>query len=186
MLRAIKFKQEYRCFKKGDKIEFRPGVNLMVGEQGTGKSTVFQCIRKNEKKICSLDADPVKMFSFDFEHDVSRGKAYFNPDMDMTAQVSMLFMSHGQSVKGIINALNRIDKDTKEPCLILMDEPDMALSIRSCYGLVDVFRLVVQKGHQVVASVHNPTVIRQFDEVLSLEHRRWMPSQEFITSHQPT
>lgn len=185
MLKRLQFTVKYRCFESGDRFDFRPGVNLLVGEQGTGKSTIYQCIQKNDKKVCAFNTSPMKMFSFDFERDTSRGKAYFNDSQPMMAQVSMLFSSHGEVVRSIINMLNKLDKEIQkdEHVLILMDEPDMALSIRSCHNLVQVMQSIAIKGHQIIASVHNPTVISQFDEVLSLEHRRWMRSKDFIASH---
>lgn len=61
-----------------------------------------------------------------------------------------------------------------------MDEPDMALSIRSIAKLVGKLRQAVQNNCQVIAAVHNPLLINSFDEVFSVEHRRWMKSSQFV------
>lgn len=37
MLKTIIFKKDHRCFKEGETFNFRPGVNLLVGDQDTGK-----------------------------------------------------------------------------------------------------------------------------------------------------
>lgn len=66
--------------------------------------------------------------------------------------------------------------------MIFMDEPDMALSIRSCHKLVALLKKLGKK-QQIVAAVHNPIVIGGFPEVYSTEHCRWMPLEEFIGSH---
>ena len=64
-----------------------------------------------------------------------------------------------------------------------MDEPDMALSIRSVNKLVKLFKLLIRKQNHIICSVHNPILINGFNEVLSLEHKKWMLGSEFINSH---
>lgn len=36
MLQSIEFLSSYRCFRKGKKFSFLPGINLIVGDQGFG------------------------------------------------------------------------------------------------------------------------------------------------------
>ena len=47
-----------------------------------------------------------------------------------------------------------------------MDEPDMALSIRSVNKLVKLFKLLIRKQNHIICSVHNPILINGFNEVL--------------------
>ncbi len=184
MLRKVEFLKDYRCFKKGDTFEFRPGVNLLVGEQGTGKSTVLDRLKEDGKskvggeKILRVDCDRVKFMAFDFERDTPRGKSAFSERMDFMAQVQCLFISHGEMNNAILKSLE-VTNDT----LFVMDEPDMALSIRSCRKLVDRLKIAEKNGCQVLVAVHNPVIIGSFDEVLSFEHRKWMPSKDFIECH---
>jgi len=64
---------------------------------------------------------------------------------------------------------------------MMMDEPDIALSIRSCHKLVDMMKKFEKQGHQIIAAVQNPIVIESFPEVFSLEHKmKWMKSEDFI------
>jgi len=184
MLKSIRFIRDYRCFKKDDAFTFRPGINLLVGEQGTGKSTLINIVRdegkggKTKDRTITLEATPIKMMAFDFEKDTPRGKSYFNDDMDMIAQVQCLFVSHGEMNNAILKALG-----THKEILFMMDEPDMALSIRSCHKLVGLFKKAAEEKCQVIAAVHNPIIIEAFPEVLSLEHRKWMTSKDFIDAH---
>jgi predicted ATPase len=189
MLETILFLKPWRCFKKDEGIEFHPGVNLIVGDQGTGKSSLFQAIQVHGMKkprswnLPSKDSIPaaivakgIPIFAFDFESDNYRTKSWFDDDIGF--HVASMHRSHGQMVMAMIDAWLRIDK----PFLVLVDEPDMALSIRSCHKLVRAFQHVADVGGQVVATAHSPIVIAGFPEVYSLEHRRWMPSHEFIES----
>jgi len=185
MLKQVVFLKDHRCFKKGDTFDFRPGINLLVGDQGTGKSTLLERIRtdgKNQKlkhlpTTVNVIADPIKMMSFDFEKDSPRGKSVFNQYQPMMAQVATLFLSHGQANNGILSELGKQKK-----MLFIMDEPDMALSIRSCRKLAALLHKAAENGCQIVASAHHPIVISAVPEVYSLEHRKWMGSQEFIDS----
>lgn len=183
MLHGVKFIKEHRCFKKDEDIRFRPGVNLLVGEQGTGKSTLLGRIIADGKsgqkpEYLLVDAGLIPMMAMDFERDNPRGKGYFNDNMSMAAQISCYYMSHGQMNNGILSALEK-----EENTLFLMDEPDMALSIRSCNKLVKRLKIAESKGCQVLAAVHNPIIIGAFPEVFSLEHRKWMSSKDFIDEH---
>jgi len=65
----------------------------------------------------------------------------------------------------------------------IQDEPDGNLSIRSCLQLAKLFKQALENGCQVIASIHSPVVMEQFEKVYSLEHRRWMKPQEFIKCH---
>jgi len=93
-------------------------------------------------------------------------------------QLACLFSSHGEASYAISKAVEKFDES-----LIFFDEPDMALSIRSCNKLVNLFKRL-SETKQIIAAVHNPTVIAAFPEVLSLEHHCWMTSDQFIKSHE--
>jgi len=180
MIKSIKFKTDWRCFKEGDFFEFEPGVNLLVGDQGTGKSSILTLFRKgiNQKTELKNIADlkcegTVELRIFDFERDNPRTKAH----IEFAADVYMRFQSHGNCVLALFDVLGE-QSDTKK-CFVL-DEPDMALSIRSIHKIIAKLRAT---NHQIIAAVHNPTLIGAFSKVLSVEHKRWMSSEEFIATH---
>ena len=84
MIRALTFTKDWRCFRAGNRFDFRPGVNLLVGDQGCGKSSLIQAIHiggctgrnfgsdKEMRKCVQIEASPVKMYKFDFEKDNPR------------------------------------------------------------------------------------------------------------------
>lgn len=187
MIHFIGFTEDWRCFKADDAFFFRPGVNLLVGDQGCGKSSLFGAIQgagsakpqskfKHLKEKTEIDCDPCKVFMFDFEHENPRTMSYFGNDT--LFQVGSMFKSHGECNVALVKSMH-----TSDTCILLVDEPDTALSIRSCKLLVQQFQSLADNGSQVIAAVHNMAVIQAFDEVLSLEHRKWMSSAEFIASH---
>lgn len=183
MLQLLRYEKPFRCFKKGDTIVFEPGVNLLVGDQGCGKSSLLLSIdrlRQGSTDIAILATEGTQCTYHDFERDNPRTASGFNPD-GFDWQVQSLFSSHGQSVNVMLRSLTA----AKQKLTMLLDEPDMALSVRSVRNLVTIFRELAAAGHQVIAAVHNPFLLWSFNRVYSLEHRQWMGSVAFINGHWP-
>lgn len=179
-LTELIFKEDHRCFKKGDLIPFRPGVNLLVGDQGTGKSTLIQVVQasptlKEKRPVITGAAASAVMYSFDFERDLTRGKSHFDDRRPMKFQIQQMFISHGEAILSIVRSL-----DQMKNCLVLLDEPDIGLSPRSAYTLARLLASAAKRGCQLVASIHNPLVMREIGEVYSMEERRWMGAVEFL------
>ena len=181
MLKRLTFTKDWRCFKEFQVFDFRPGVNLLVGDQGCGKSSLLKTIKDAgptsvcDRAVVLTDSKCVSYF-FDFEKGNPRTLGYFADDI--MGQAGMMFSSHGQANMAMINGL-----DQAAECLVMVDEPDSALSIRSCVKLVAKLKNLEQRSAQVIAAVHNPVVIQAFEQVYSLEHRLWMTGSEFISTH---
>jgi predicted ATPase len=188
MIARTKFKKDYRCFKKGDTFDFRPGVNLLVGDQGAGKSSLLELIRETAASETRAEVTPIltvltskegiQVRSYDFEKDNPRVVLSLAPGKEMF-QIQARFLSHGQVVQAIQQNVAGYARNKTMSCLFLMDEPDTGLSPRSVYKLVKQLK-ALSKHHQILASVHNPILIEAWPEVLSLEHRKWMTSSAFM------
>jgi predicted ATPase len=178
MLQYVAFKKSFRCFEARTLLLFLDGVNLLVGDQGCGKSTLIEMMRtlttasnpemqkRNFRSIGMKPADvaatislavdpPMRTMGYDFERDSPR-MAVELQFHDMARQLASFHESHGQTSKPFLDSLG----DVKEPVICFLDEPDQALSPRSCYDLVRTFRKLADKGCQIIAAVHNPIVIR--------------------------
>lgn len=182
MLESVVFKNKFRIFAKGEKFEFKPGINLLTGDQGSGKSSLLFLLSQNRKdtvQINTVGNKAVESRSFDFEKDNPRLQSLTGGESEYNSRIRLMFSSHGESVNAVINAA----KQWKAPLVILMDEPDMALSPRSIKKLVETYRSLADAGMQIIAAVHNPIIIGSVEQVLSLEHRKWMLAKEFLASH---
>lgn len=183
MLRSITFLEDFRCFNEGERFAFHPGINLLVGDQGTGKSTLLQIIRGKFKhdmdKVYKMDADPIPMRAFDFETDNPRVQSRFGEGRAFMPTALARFASHGEFNIALLRNLLTVD----DPIAVVIDEPDQALSPRSCYRLADLLQELAGRGHQIIASVHNPILIQSQSEVYSVEHREMIDPDEFLRRH---
>lgn len=186
MIHSLTFLENWRCFKINDVVNFRPGVNLLVGDQGSGKSSILQALMAAGKmkklyefelhKKVKVKCDAGEIRAFDFEKDNLRMQHDFIAG-SIENQVRLMFASHGQANFAMLSALSGFKN-----LVSLLDEPDMALSIRSISKLINRMKEAVNNGCQVIAAVHNPFLIWSFSEVFSLESRCWVSSKEFIKS----
>lgn len=187
MIKLVKFTKDYRCFAKGDTFTMRPGVNLIVGDQGCGKSTFLNQIAvhvgakgtggREDAVIVEVSAT-IRPAYFDFERHNPRTQPSFDCEYgyDTRFQLGALRSSHGEVANALIREYGKVPANA----CTLLDEPDAALSPRSAYALVERLKAMAASGAQVIAAVHNPILIQSQEWVLSLEHRRWMRCSEFM------
>ena len=162
-------------------------VNLFVGNQGCGKSTILNLIQKNHSDIKITLSDFVKhnvnSFFFDSEKDNPRIK---DPEMftkpsgenigiGYGAALVSRFKSHGEILEQFIISPILKAKD----CVIILDEPESGLSITNQFKLINAVKTAVDNGCQFFIATHCYPLIESFD-VISLEHNKQMSGIEFI------
>lgn len=190
MLKSIKFLKDWRCFQPCVTFTFKPGINLLVGDQGCGKSSLLFMIKSDgwlnaydaygqdqEKRIAELDVPQgINTYYLDFEKGTTR-----NLDLETATSMGIStrdflysnMVSHGENVLVTAKSLPKATNS-----VFIMDEPDMALSIRSIYILYTTI-LDRAKDNQVFLSCHNPYLMELVGEVYSIEHNQWMTFEEF-------
>ena len=112
-------------------------VNIFVGDQGTGKSTMLKMLQENDKdlKLHIPIKGEVSSYYFDSEHDNPRTKdpqLYTKPSggdigIGFGRAMASRFMSHGEILEQFIIGPLKKAKD----CVIILDEPETALSIKN-------------------------------------------------------
>lgn len=201
MLDMLFVRTPFRSFKGGEMIPFSPGVNLLVGDQGSGKSTILEAIaslggvqksfwkkdspaeyKKAFILVPSESTGPFKVFAHDYENDSPRTA----PSLDLmgmlpVTDVFSMKNSHGESTNRINSRLSQASN-----MLLILDEPDSGLSNRSALALADILKGCAERDCQVIASVHHPWIIEAFPRVYSVEHADMMDSDKFLaTQRQP-
>lgn len=184
------FQREFRCFKKGELFEFKPGLNLIVGDQGCGKSSLFFSIMNWGESGIAMDYDTESNYSFldtesmnprvkdSFDHNKHNSVEQYDKALfDHSINRNFVYgeMSHGEVILPLVMSLKEKGKT------IFIDEPEAGLSIKSQHKILDYFQNLA-KDNQLIIATHSLILIESVKEVLSLEHKKWMTSEEFIES----
>ena len=183
MISSIKFKDDYVCFFKGQNFQFKP-ITLLVGDQGCGKSTLLSLLSSlvtGKSTICDVrrsGKEQTKIMFLDLEHDNPRTGSGGNPydSKSMLYNMSVKYQSHGEVLVPILEVI-----DGQSDSLILLDEPETSLSLRSQFKMVDIFERALQKNNQLFLATHNSLFMQSFDKnILSLEHNKYVSYEEFV------
>jgi predicted ATPase len=135
--------------KRYRRLSFNPGLTLLIGPNGTGKSTILQAIA--ECPDCRrIEEGPTEYRLFDTETmnpRLARGPAgnYTN----MVLRTRALFSSHGEILQDAFRTL-RIPPGT---CLLL-DEPESGQDFAHVLALRAAMDRAVARGIQVICSTH--------------------------------
>ena len=137
------------------------------------------CVVNKNSDIITVEADPIKCYAFDFETDSHRHAQTLSNSLPTFFQLDVHFMSHGEYVKNMLHLLTLTKK-----ALVLFDEPDTALSPRSCLNLGRLFyKITSEQECQIIATTHNPILFMTELEVYSLDHFQWIPGEDYLQSH---
>lgn len=187
----ITIKQAYRCFSANFEI-VPEQLTLLVGDQGSGKSSLLELLNQYDRNRAIIDIElteeaeknGVQTFYFDTEKNNPRvvdPMKYTNIDgtnrgIGLGGALQTRYQSHGEVLQYFtVEPLARA-KD----CVVFIDEPEVGLSLRNQYKLVRSIRTALDNNCQLFVSTHCLPVISAFDNVYSMEHRRWMSSNDFV------
>lgn len=181
MITTITFKQKHRgLFKVGDVIDLRP-LTFLVGDNGSGKTTLLNLIasraKNNSSAVISINDDAFTGIDGYVRMDMEKDNPRKQSENAFTLFGAMsTFRSHGETNMDIFVH----DMSKFRNMLVILDEPDQALSIRSIYRLFSILQSIIENGCQVIAAIHSQTMMELVDEVYSVEHKQWMIPDKFL------
>ena len=149
-----------RAFSLGRVFKFTEGINLVLGENGAGKSMMLNAIRGfgvvHRKTVAKIGGEGEFRF-LDAEKDNPRTKDPRSmPDKFYRFAIgSRMMLSHGETMKPMLTGFDK-DNSFPEGCLVMIDEPEMALSFKTQVVVFNAWvKAVKKKNLQFVVATHS-------------------------------
>ena len=156
-------------------LELKPGVTVLVGENGAGKSTIVELIAEavglnpqggsSKAQFATRASEPgigrdwyaergpaYPAWTYFLRADTMHGLYTYLEENPGRRRERFHEMSHGEGFLEILRT--RVN----QAGFYLMDEPDAPLSFVSCLGLVALLHDLAEEGGQVVVATHSPVV----------------------------
>ena len=160
-----------------DGLDLAAGLTVLVGENGSGKSTVMEILAEacglnpqggsaGARLFHTRDSEPGlgaqlvvergavrPHWSYFLRADTMHGLyTYLEANPNPRRPERFHELSHGEGFLEVLRTR------VSEPGFYLMDEPDAPLSFTACLGLVALLHDLAREGSQAVVATHSPIV----------------------------
>lgn len=138
-------------------IQFNPGVNLVVGRNGCGKSSMFEAIRNELEhgtgQNARLSRDPTVPHLW-YSGSLATADAAVSLRGSEGSTLSAGHASHGELLQRHLQALTNIEGEA----VVLMDEPDIGLDF---FAIAELAKTIVAKSDtvQFIVATHSPLLM---------------------------
>lgn len=157
-------------------LDFSPGVTFLVGENGSGKSTVLEGIAlaygfspeggSNQARHTTRRSESPLSEWIELQRGIGASRwgfflraetmhsfyTYLEDNPGKTVEPVFHEMSHGESFLAILDT--RFDR----PGFYCLDEPEAALSFSSTLALMSTLQRIADRGGQVLCATHSPVL----------------------------
>lgn len=176
MLESFNLTKEFRKISPFS-FTFKPDFNVIVGENGSGKSSFLHLITNLEenKDVCIAKYKSSDFIFFDTEKQNPRVRDIQHLGASYGFALHSRFVSHGQAMLSVLQH----PKNLKDSVLIV-DEPEAGLSLSNQKKVFDDFKSLTKNNCQVIITTHSYVMIKHAKEVFDMETKTWMSSEDFL------
>lgn len=190
--------------KKGYQLNLKKRITTIVGDNGCGKSHLIHFLKpkflyefyfneeqRNEafKRWLSNDAVSLKfirqpsfiIFGNEIHknaliHDFKKDKINISVQ-DAAIMWDMGESSNGENVLDFINSLSSVENS-----LIILDEPETSLSLKSQVNITKIFEKLIKQNNQLIIITHSPILMKLSEEVYDFEKLDFVNTEKYITT----
>ena len=143
-------------------LDFKPGYNVIIGPNGSGKTTILEAIA--QCPLCNIQKDretKVKYITTEELTPTLGGK--FTTRESMVMGIRALFNSHGENVRMMLEN----QKYRGENCF-LIDTPETGQDLENSQKIFEAF-MRISKKYQVIVVTHSLTFLQYTDNLIELK-----------------
>lgn len=172
--RTIEKTREYKkLFNGGSEFEVKAGINVLVGDNGCGKSTLIHKLLKANPTVNAIHIDMEEANPNINTPGPQKGITY------SIEEINNKFMwaaeSHGETREGVLMSILSINLDGFD--LIILDEPEQGLSLKN---QIKYFNKLKEMNIDVVIITHSKVFIELSETVFDVETMNWIDSKEYL------
>lgn len=192
-LNSVTFLEDFRCYKKDEKIEFNDKLTVITGDNGSGKSTLISSIRSMFKIKWSFSDDPQcynkvvldcknlegKLTYLDLTQDLYKTSPEIQTH-DIDTYLSALHSSSGEG--SFLQILKLIEKEAAGSDLLILDEPERGLSIKKQNIILKIIDHInkLHPNLQIILITHSDLLMCLNENVFSTSHKKYISIQEYM------
>ena len=139
--------------KRNPCLDFKPGYNILIGRNGSGKSTILRAIARCPMCIVNRDKDDVFKYITTETLNPNVGGIFSNRE-EMIQGIRAMFKSHGQ---GVLDSLR--NQSHSNETVILIDSPETGQDMENSEAIYRGL-LRMAKDYQVIVATNSLVFMR--------------------------
>lgn len=163
-----------KLFRKGDSITLNKGVNILVGDNGCGKSSLVNILIKDKLLGRVFFVDMEKSNPTISKPSPEKGVTYSGEEI--LTHFMWSAESHGETREGVLQGVLQVVKKEKMDFLII-DEPEQGLSLKNQKKYLDELK---NTGKNIIIITHSKVFVENVDKVFDVETMKWINTQEYL------